>query len=69
MKAENRAGTPLPLGVLLGRRVWSAQHKFEWMDGFGNGFGLIYVDFDTLERTPKLGAEWFRATSSQNAVV
>jgi hypothetical protein len=23
-------------------------------------FGVIYVDFETLERTPKLSAEWFR---------
>jgi beta-glucosidase/6-phospho-beta-glucosidase/beta-galactosidase len=33
------------------------------------GFGLIYVDFDTLERTPKPSAERFRETARQNAVV
>jgi beta-glucosidase/6-phospho-beta-glucosidase/beta-galactosidase len=39
-------------------------------DGFyGTRFGLIYVDFDTLERTPKLSAEWFREAARQNAVV
>ena len=27
---------------------------------FGYRFGLIYVDFDTLERIPKLSAQWFR---------
>jgi beta-glucosidase/6-phospho-beta-glucosidase/beta-galactosidase len=48
---------------------WSAQDNFEWMDGFGNRFGLIYVDFDTLERTPKLSAEWFREAARHNAVV
>lgn len=49
--------------------LWSAQDNFEWMDGFGTRFGLIYVDFDTLERTPKLSAEWFREAVRQNAVV
>jgi hypothetical protein len=36
---------------------WSAQDNLEWLSGFGDRFGLIYVDFDTLERTPKLGAQ------------
>ncbi len=48
---------------------WSAQDNFEWMDGFGNRFGLVYVDFDTLERTPKLSAEWFREAARRNEVV
>lgn len=48
---------------------WSAQDNFEWMDGFGNRFGLIYVDFETLERTPKLSAEWFRRVAEANAVL
>jgi beta-glucosidase len=48
---------------------WSAQDNLEWNAGFGNRFGLIYVDFDTLERTPKLSAEWFRDAARQNAVV
>lgn len=49
--------------------LWSAQDNFEWMDGYGTRFGLIYVDFDTLERIPKLSAEWFREAVRQNAVV
>jgi beta-glucosidase len=48
---------------------WSSQDNFEWIYGYGDRFGLIYVDFDTLERTPKLSAEWFREASRQNAVV
>jgi beta-glucosidase len=49
--------------------LWSAQDNFEWIDGFGKRFGLIYVDFDTLERTPKLSADWFREAARRNAVV
>jgi beta-glucosidase len=49
--------------------LWSAQDNFEWIWGYGNRFGLIYVDFDTLERTPKLSAEWFREAARRNAVV
>jgi len=40
-----------------------------WVDGCGSRFGLIYVDFDTLERIPKLSAGWFREAAGQNTVV
>jgi beta-glucosidase len=48
--------------------LWSAQDNFEWIWGYGDRFGIIYVDFETLQRTPKLSAEWFRQTARQNAV-
>jgi beta-glucosidase len=48
---------------------WTTMDNFEWVIGYGDRFGLIYVDFDTLERTPKLSAEWFREAARQNAVV
>jgi beta-glucosidase len=36
---------------------------------FGDRFGLIYVDFMTGRRTPKLSATWFREAATRNAVV
>jgi beta-glucosidase/6-phospho-beta-glucosidase/beta-galactosidase len=32
-------------------------------------FGLVFVDFKTQKRTPKLSASWFREAARQNAVV
>ena len=43
--------------------------NLEWTDGFGTRFGLVYMDFKTQKRAPKLSAKWFRAAAKRNAVV
>ena len=48
---------------------WSLMDNFEWSDGFACRFGLIHVDFRTLQRTPKLSAAYFREAIAKNAVV
>ena len=52
-----------------GNSLWSAQDNFEWVAGYGDRIGIIYVDFETLQRTPKLSAEWFREAARLNSVV
>jgi beta-glucosidase len=42
--------------------------NFEWTAGFGNRYGLVYVDFATQKRTLKLSASFFRETARRNAV-
>jgi len=49
--------------------LWSLMDNFEWADGYSKRFGLHYVDFKTLKRTPKLSAEWYRQVIAQNAVL
>ncbi len=49
--------------------LWSLMDNFEWADGYSKRFGLHYVDFKTLKRTPKLSAEWYRNVIAQNAVL
>jgi len=38
---------------LEGYFVWSLLDNYEWTLGYEKRFGLIHVDFDTLQRTPK----------------
>lgn len=48
---------------------WSAMDNFEWTSGYGTRFGLVHVDYETLKRTPKLSASFFRAVAARNEVV
>jgi len=47
---------------------WSTMDNFEWINGYGDRFGLVYVDFKTQRRTPKLSAAWFREAARRNTV-
>jgi threonine dehydrogenase-like Zn-dependent dehydrogenase len=39
--------------------VWSLFDNFEWGAGYGNRFGLVYVDYATQRRIPKASAHWY----------
>lgn len=41
---------------LKGYFIWSLMDNYEWSFGYEKRFGLVHVDFDTLERRPK--ASW-----------
>jgi beta-glucosidase len=64
LQRATAAGVPVK-----GYFQWSTMDNFEWIYGFGDRFGLVYVDFKTQKRTPKLSAEWFREAAKRNAVV
>jgi beta-glucosidase len=54
--AAMKAGVPM-----AGYMVWSLMDNFEWASGYAKRFGIVHVDYDTLVRTPKDSALWYRA--------
>ena len=42
-----------------GYYTWSLLDNFEWAEGYTQRFGLVYVDYETLERIPKRSFEWY----------
>ncbi|HSP72660.1 MAG TPA: GH1 family beta-glucosidase [Gaiellaceae bacterium] len=49
------AGVPV-----RGYFVWSLLDNFEWAHGYSRRFGLVFVDYPTLERVPKQSFYWYR---------
>ena len=45
---------------MRGYFVWSLLDNFEWAYGYSTRFGIVYVDFETLERVPKASYHWYR---------
>jgi len=45
---------------LAGYFAWSLMDNYEWALGFDKRFGLVHVDFESLQRTPKASYHAFR---------
>ncbi len=51
---------------IMGYFHWSVMDNFEWCLGYNRRFGLIHVDYTTLERTLKDSAHWYRGVIESN---
>ncbi len=48
--------------------AWSLLDNFEWAWGYERRFGIIRVDYETLERTWKDSAFWYRTLATTNTL-
>jgi beta-glucosidase len=53
---------------LKGYYVWSLMDNFEWAHGTSPRFGLVWTDFRTKKRVPKLSAYWYRDLIANNCL-
>ncbi|KAA8818783.1 beta-glucosidase [Bifidobacterium rousetti] len=63
------AGRAMDAGVdLRGYFVWSLLDNFEWAFGYTKRFGIVYMDYETLERAPKDSFKWYRKLIADRAI-
>jgi beta-glucosidase len=48
---------------------WSLLDNFEWAEGYVKRFGIVYVNFETLQRIPKLSANVYSKVIATNGSV
>ncbi len=58
------AGIPIK-----GYFAWSLMDNFEWAEGYRMRFGLVFVDYETQERTIKKSGDWYSCLAQYHSEV
>lgn len=53
---------------LRGYFLWSLLDNFEWALGYTKRFGIVHMDYETFERTPKDSFEWYKERISKREI-
>lgn len=49
--------------------AWSLLDNFEWAEGYAKRFGIVHVDYETLERTPKTSFKKYQEIIASNNAI
>ncbi|MBD3919875.1 beta-glucosidase [Paenibacillus sp. PR3] len=55
-------------GDAAGYFCWSFMDNYEWSFGYSKRFGIVYVNYETQERLPKLSAYWLQDVMAANTI-
>ena len=53
---------------LQGYMVWSLLDNFEWAEGYSKRFGIVFVEYGTQRRIPKMSARWYKEVIERNGL-
>ncbi|KGX93968.1 beta-glucosidase [Pontibacillus halophilus JSM 076056 = DSM 19796] len=53
---------------LKGYYLWSFLDNFEWAYGYDKRFGIVYVDYETLQRVKKDSFYWYQQVVKENGL-
>ena len=68
-KHLNALSDAIDQGVNLGGYFqWSLLDNFEWSLGYQKRFGIVFVDYETQQRTPKESAHWYSQVIHNNGL-
>jgi 6-phospho-beta-glucosidase len=51
---------------IIGYLTWSAIDLFSTREGFDKRYGFVYVDKETLKRSPKKSMAWYKKVIATN---
>lgn len=65
-----QVGEAIADGVdIRGYMLWSFLDNLEWSLGYSKRFGIVHINFETLERTPKASARLYSEVIASNGAV
>lgn len=51
-----------------GYYMWSLMDNFSWVNGYKKRYGFFHIDRNTMQRTPKQSASWYRDLAKSNVL-